>query len=152
MICSNLILTVKYGLFSENCCFKCRRFCCRVPTEPVIVLRWSLSSRKVGRITQKSAKSKWRFQNFCDRFCPGFKAKRPKILILEGLNYLSQRSNFSSDWPKNSAKSCNTGGCCSGGWLFSNISGVIINILTKFVWKHKIHSILYMIFKIKVQN
>ncbi len=31
----------------------------------------------------------------------------------------------------------------------SHISGVIINILTKFFLKHKIHSILYMIFKIK---
>ncbi len=31
---------------------------------------------------------------FCDRICPSFKAKRPKILILEGLNYLARRQNF----------------------------------------------------------
>jgi hypothetical protein len=112
LFCFNLILTVKYRLFSDNCCYKCRRFCCRVPTEPVIVLRWSPSSQKFGRITQKKC---WRGRNFCDRLCPSFKAKSPKILILEGLNYLKQWPNFSSNWPKNSAKSCNTGGCCSGG-------------------------------------
>jgi len=53
--------------------------------------------------------------NFCDRIHPSFKAKSPKILILEGLNYLAQQPNFSPDWPKNSAESCNTGGCSSGG-------------------------------------
>ncbi len=114
MFCFNLILTVKYRLFSDNCCYKCQRFCCRVPTEPVIVLRRSPSSQKFGRITQKKC---WRGRNFCDLICPSFKAKSPKILTLEGLNYLTQWPNFSSNWPKNSAKSCNTGGCWSGGWL-----------------------------------
>ncbi len=32
------------------------------------------------------------------------------------------------------------------------ISGVIINILTPFFFKHKVHSIFYMIFKIKFEN